>query len=114
MSPLSPQKAENIKVDVYEERQKSLLTNNFYSISQKSGDSGDSGDTENIAAPLLRKEKVVNSCERENYRYIEDILNEEAEKTPDTDSRSLLWRSLLREAACVIANLLEKQGGKIE
>lgn len=51
---------------------------------------------------------VCVAVKNDPYGFV-DILNEEAKKATD---RGL--ENLLREAACVIANLLEKQGGKIE
>ena len=51
---------------------------------------------------------VCVAVKNDPYGFV-DILNQEAEKSSDTG-----LQSLLREAACVIANLLEKQGGKIE
>lgn len=51
---------------------------------------------------------VCIAVKNDPYGFV-DILNQEAEKSSDTG-----LQNLLREAACVIANLLEKQGGKIE
>lgn len=45
---------------------------------------------------------VCVAVKNDPYGFV-DILNEEAKKATD-----------ISEAACVIANLLEKQGGKIE
>lgn len=52
--------------------------------------------------------QVCVAVKNDPYGFV-DILNEEADKSPDGG-----LELLLREAACVIANLLEKQGGKIE
>lgn len=52
--------------------------------------------------------QVCVAVKNDPYGFV-DILNQEAEKSSDAG-----LQSLLREAACVIANLLGKQGGKIE
>lgn len=52
--------------------------------------------------------QVCVAVKNDPYGFV-DILNEGADKSTDGG-----LELLLREAACVIANLLEKQGGKIE
>ena len=69
MFPLFPLKVENIKVDVYEERQKSPLAIIFYSVSQNKWESGNTG---NGAAFLPRKDKVMNEKITELLRLIKE------------------------------------------